>query len=155
LILSQIILTADFKEWESAFSADMQGRPGQLAMLVRERPVPLELRERLALRLQRTPFKQIGRPKAKRNEFGATKPQENLVASYEYFWNAFEDGASYDEAKDTARKLCATTGTELEKVIWNKNTPVNLLTRQRGTFRENPTKRFSELLKTSAAAKRG
>jgi hypothetical protein len=77
------------------------------------------------------------------------------VRAYEAYWPTLEAGGSQSDAIAKAQKLCPAnmSATEFEKLITNKITAVNEITKARGTFRPNPAKRFSKLQKTIAAKK--
>ncbi len=152
MILSPIILKDEFQQLDAALRAYQSGDATGFAELVAGR-FAVEVRELIRSAIISPP--NLGRPRARRNEYGATDRLAKLVSAYERFWGMIENDASYDEAKCAARKLCVTTDTELDKLIWNKITLVNEITREKGTLRDNPTKRFSELQKTRDQNARG
>jgi hypothetical protein len=91
--------------------------------------------------------KNTGRPKAKRDADDATPRQKELADSYESYWNAIDSDAPHADAERLARQHCTITDAEFSKLIYNRNSPVNEITRRRGTFRASPTKRFCEASK--------
>jgi hypothetical protein len=88
-----------------------------------------------------------GRPKAKRDADDATPRQKELADTYETYWKAFDSDAPHADAERLARERCVITDAEFSKLIYNRNSPVNEITKRRGTFRACPTKRFFEASK--------
>jgi hypothetical protein len=108
--------------------------------------IPPQFRERCAA-ANTALLKNSGRPKAIRDSHGATPRQKELADCYEAYWNAIDSNVPEAHAERLARKHCVITDTEFTKLIYNRNTPVNEITRRRGTFHECPTKRFREASK--------
>jgi hypothetical protein len=108
--------------------------------------IPPQYHERSAA-LDSVLLKNSGRPKVNRDAYGATPRLKELADTYELYWNGIDSNVPHPNAERLARKHCVITDTEFTKLIYNRNTPVNEITRRRGTFHECPTKRFLEASK--------